>query len=70
MQNVAVPFKLIVATEGMLVGLPVLDDLINVSEKISVHRVEGKHHLHMSEQCDRLAELFSPYFQQDFTKAE
>ncbi|PCK09675.1 MAG: alpha/beta hydrolase [Alteromonadaceae bacterium] len=69
-QNIVVPFKLILATEGMLVDLPVLDELINVSDKIAVHRVAGKHHLHMSEQCDSLAELLSPYFQQDFTKAE
>lgn len=69
-RNIAIPFELVVASEGMLTGLPVLDELIDVSDKINVHRITGKHHLHMSEQCDKLAELFNLYFHQKFTKAE
>ncbi len=53
---------LVVAEKGILSDFEQMQELIEQTENVHVSNLPGDHHLHMSQQCDAVAEVFSHYF--------
>ncbi len=54
--------SLIIAEDGILNDFTELNSLLKVSPNIETVRLPGDHHLHMSQQCEKVADEFNRYF--------
>lgn len=60
--RIAFPIELIVAETGLVHEFPLMKDFITNTPNIRLTHLAGDHHLHMSQQCEKVADVFNAYF--------
>ncbi len=60
--RINVPVSLVVAEQGLMGDFEHVMDLVENTPNIHTHYLPGEHHLHMSHQCQPVAEIFNEYF--------
>lgn len=60
--RITCPIEIALASGGLVGDFERVMELIETTPNVTAHTLEGGHHLHMSQQCQALADLFNPYF--------
>lgn len=60
--RITIPIELIIADDGLLYSFPEAKSFIEQTNNLHVHSLAGDHHLHMSHQCQQVANIYNEYF--------
>lgn len=60
--RITVPIHLIIAEDGLLKEFSEVEEFIEQNEQVQVVTLPGDHHLHMSQQCERVAQILNDAF--------
>lgn len=61
-ERIEIPMELILADKGLVNEFPRLEKFAEEIANVRITRLEGEHHLHMSQQCEKVADVFNRYF--------
>ncbi|WP_158657882.1 alpha/beta hydrolase [Agarilytica rhodophyticola] len=60
--RITIPIELIIAKDGLMEDFPQAKSFIDETQNIKIHYLSGDHHLHMSHQCQQVADIYNDYF--------
>jgi len=60
--RITIPISLVIGRDGLSGEFPELNEFIEDTSNLSIHYLEGDHHLHMSNNCQEVAATLNEYF--------
>lgn len=60
--RIEIPVAVVIAEQGLVGDFAHVMNLLEETENVTTFHLPGEHHLHMSHQCESIAEIFNEYF--------
>jgi pimeloyl-ACP methyl ester carboxylesterase len=61
-QRITIPIEVVVGEQGLMNDFEHFKPFVELTQNLTIHNLEGDHHLHMSKQCEPIAAIFNGYF--------
>ncbi|VUD56627.1 Tropinesterase [Thalassocella blandensis] len=60
--RIKIPVAVVIAEQGLVGDFEHVVNMLDETENVTTYHLPGEHHLHMSHQCESIAEIFNEYF--------